>query len=112
MLLWVDDIRKPRNFIDYAGRVKWAENFEEAVGFLHAYKPLITEISLDNDLGEDKQGKDVLLVIEEMVFQGDLPALKTIYIHSHNPAAVRSMQSAAESRVFVASGIKFITRRA
>jgi len=71
-------------------RVYWPE---EAIALLK--QNIVTEISLDHDLGDDEHGTgyDVLLWIEEVVFtQGFAPP--TIYVHSANTSAKHKMMLA------------------
>lgn len=63
---------------------------EEAITLLK--QNIVTEISLDHDLGDDEHGTgyDVLLWIEEAVFtQGFIPPI--IYVHSANTSARHKM---------------------
>jgi hypothetical protein len=71
-------------------RVYWPE---EAISLLK--QNLVTEISLDHDLGDDEHGTgyDVLLWLEEAVFtQGFVPPV--IYVHSANTSAKHKMMLA------------------
>jgi hypothetical protein len=68
-------------------RVFWPE---EAITLLK--QNIVTEISLDHDLGDDEHGTgyDVLLWIEEAVYtQGFAPPI--IYVHSANTSAKHKM---------------------
>lgn len=94
ILLWVDDLREPTNFPHIITNkhtiVYWATTYEEAIRLL-ATKPYISDVSLDNDLGTEKEGRDVLRYIEEKLFCKELSSLMRVNIHSHNPAAVAYM---------------------
>jgi hypothetical protein len=71
-------------------RVYWPE---EAIALLK--KNIVTEISLDHDLGDDVHGTgyDVLLWIEEAVYtQSFVPPM--IYVHSANTSAKHKMMLA------------------
>lgn len=99
LLLWLDDLRDPKDFIDtdVFKKVLWAKTFSEAISVLEDYSDNITHISLDNDLGEDKEGNDVLNFVEELLHSGELPNLREVYVHSHNPSAVDKMMLAKQS---------------
>lgn len=71
-------------------RVYWPE---EAIALLK--QNIVTEISLDHDLGDDEHGTgyDVLLWIEEAVFTQSF-APPSIYVHSANTSAKHKMMLA------------------
>ncbi|ATS94037.1 hypothetical protein P13BB106kb_p053 [Pectobacterium phage DU_PP_V] len=95
-LLWVDDLRDPKDYPIFTkgiNHVIWVDNYVDAIRLLQE-RPYITYVSLDNDLGTEKEGKDVLSFIEEAIFNGQLSSIQKINIHSHNPAAVDSMYGA------------------
>lgn len=57
---------------------------------------LVTELSLDHDLGTNETGYDVLLWIEEAVYSiGFKPPL--MVVHTSNPSARIKMESAIQS---------------
>lgn len=95
-LLWVDDIRDPTDYVltELFDLIVWATTAEYAFDVLEDTTYNITDVSLDNDLGTALEGNDVLCRIEYMVFNKQMPQLKTINIHSHNPSAVEKMVSA------------------
>lgn len=77
-------------------------------GWLHAYWPeevialletgLVTEVSLDHDLGDDEHGtgNDVVLWVEEKVAtEGFIPPL--MHVHSANSAARAKMLAGIRS---------------
>lgn len=90
--LWVDDLRNPVEHVE--GEWTWAKNSNEA--FRELSSNTYEVVSLDNDLGEDTEGKDIFNWIEQRLHWRDieLSRLKTIYIHSSNGEAVRYMLGA------------------
>ena len=98
MILWLDDIRNPA---DYGlSATYWFKSFKDFRKLFRIWHkssfPKVTEIHLDHDLGdmeEDKTGYDALLLIEEMLYGGNLKSLKTIYVHTSNPSAATKMMS-------------------
>lgn len=112
LLLWLDDLRDPKDFTDtdVFKRVIWAKTFSEALSALDGCSDNITHISLDNDLGEDKEGNDVLNLVEELLHNGELPNLREVYVHSHNPSAVDKMMLAKQS--LSSYGVLLIQNRA
>ena len=93
MKLWLDDIR-PMPF-DYDVHVK---TVRYAIELLKTR--LITEISLDNDLGsvshDDSptgEGRHVANYIEWAAYKGLLPKL-VWHIHTSNPVAQEAMETA------------------
>ena len=96
--IWLDDLRDPLDYgFDYCGDLYWYKTFTEFKDYLSsAFSVLVEEIHLDHDLGdmeEDKTGYDALLLIEEMLYGGNLKSLKTIYVHTSNPSAATKMMS-------------------
>ena len=74
-------------------RVYWPE---EAIKLMAA--GVVTEISLDHDLGDDARGTgyDVILWIEEAVaLRGFIPP--KIWVHSANSSATQKMRAGIES---------------
>ncbi len=85
MKLYLDDERKtPVGWV----RVFWPE---EAIAWLKT--EMVTEISLDHDLGDDDRGTgyDVILWIENEVMTNNLIPPQ-IHIHSANVSARRKME--------------------
>lgn len=91
-MLWVDDLRNPEEFVK--GEWVWAKNSSEAFRELQTNKYEI--VSLDNDLGEDVEGKDIFNWIEQRLYWKDieLSKLKKIYVHSSNVNAVKYIMNA------------------
>lgn len=80
-------------------RVYWPE---EAIALLQGR--LVTEISLDHDLGDDEHGTgyDVLLWIEEAVVSSNFkPPL--MQVHSANSSARQKMQAAIAQIQYLAN---------
>lgn len=99
VLLWVDDERLPMNFLSGLSKFKKvlvAKDTKSAMMFIDRDKEIITHIHLDNDLGEQKEGRDIFNTIEAMVFFKDFPTLESIAVHTSNPAAADSMMSAKQ----------------
>jgi hypothetical protein len=86
MKIFLDDIRiEPEDWV----RVKTAQ---EAIDLLRSNK--VSEISLDHDLGDDKNGTgyDVILWIEQEVYQNNyIPPI--IKVHSANVPARKKMEA-------------------
>jgi hypothetical protein len=89
MKVYLDDIRIPTS--DWV-RTRWPD---EVIGLLKS--GLVTEISLDHDLGNDKRGTgyDVLLWIEEAVANTSFIPPK-ITIHTSNTSARQKMEAAVK----------------
>jgi hypothetical protein len=93
MRIYLDDLRTaPKGWI----RVR---TYEEAIRFLKTGK--VEEISLDNDLGTEKEGYDVAKWIERQVFETHFRPPR-IWIHSANPAAKANIRAATAAIVRVA----------
>jgi hypothetical protein len=86
MKIYLDDIRtEPEGWV----RVKTAQ---ETIELLKSNK--VTELSLDHDLGDDKNGTgyDVILWIEQEVYQNNyIPPI--IKVHSANAPAREKMEA-------------------
>ena len=95
--IWLDDLRDPLDYgLDYSQIVHWDKSFSEFKSRIQDFhKSLVDAIHLDHDLGleEDGTGYDALLLIEEMLYNEELPLLKVLYIHTSNPSAARKMMS-------------------
>jgi len=78
--LWLDDVR-PAPILD-----SWmvAKNYQEAITLIDKYTFFLC--SLDHDLGEEKDGADVL---QYMIDNDKVPEL--VLIHSKNPVGVAEM---------------------
>lgn len=99
MMLWLDDIRPPNkhpHITSGIDKVIWVQSYQEAIKSLRSLEEHITHISLDNDLGSSKEGKDVLSAVEQLMFYQKLLKVKCINLHSHNPSAVHNMYSTKE----------------
>lgn len=89
MKLWVDDTRvAPEGWL-------WAKSYKAAMQLLEANDYDFEVISLDHDLGGNKNGYDILCKIEERVndYQNYKPF---IGIHTQNPVAREKMQKVAD----------------
>lgn len=88
--VWLDDIRLPPD-----GWV-WAKKASEAIDLLKTGK--VRAISLDHDLGENASdvgcGYDVASFIEAGAFNGTLPKIPVLLVHSANPVGVAKMKAA------------------
>jgi len=84
MKVWLDDLRKePKGWVRTC-------TVEETIKLLQIGE--VVEISLDNDLGTEKVGMDVIDWIEEQVMtHGFVPP--KIHIHTANPYAEKYMMS-------------------
>jgi hypothetical protein len=93
MKIYLDDVRPAP--IGY----ELAKNYNEIIKFLssHYNDGIIEEISLDHDLGEeDLTGYDVLIWIEEQVFNNNYKPPK-IKLHSANPVGMYRMSQVVDS---------------
>lgn len=90
MKIFLDDIREaPEGW-------KHTDNVENTIKLLLTEN--VSEISLDHDLGDDKNngtGYDVLTWVEEQVFLNDYVP-PTIHIHTSNPSARLKMKAAVK----------------
>ena len=94
MRIFLDDIRLPS---DNLGEVIVVRDAKTAMDLVNTGK--VTWISFDHDLGTDLTGYDVAMLIEEMVFMGDIRC-PDWDIHSANPVGrerIRIAMTAAES---------------
>lgn len=97
-LLWLDDLHDPYKFphiTDKYPLIIWARNYDEFTEYFDSF--LIHAVSLDNDLGEEMEGKDCLRYVESVMFDSPTLPLREINIHSHNSSAVDYMYSSKES---------------
>lgn len=86
MKIYLDDVREaPKGWI----RV---HTYEEAIEGLKTGR--VEQISLDNDLGTEKEGYDVAKWIERQTFETNFRPPK-IWIHSANPVAARNIEATA-----------------
>lgn len=95
MKIWLDDIRPaPNGWF-------WAKSCDEAWPKLFDPDILVTEVSLDHDLGENlPTGYDFVNVIEEMIGLEIWPkglAIPVFHIHSANPVGRKNMERAINS---------------
>lgn len=98
MKIWLDDLRNPTLYnYNLKGQTFWAKNYTGFVEGLNKFKDVVEEISFDNDLGEEKEGYDCFVLVEEMLYNNGLPKLKTIKVHTSNPSAAKKFMVAKES---------------
>lgn len=99
MKLWLDDIFPSRHssFEPALTDWVWARNSVEFQSLLRLYESKLTTISFDNDLGEKLEGRDCFGIVEQMLHDGKLKKLKTLIIHTSNPATGDSMMLAKDS---------------
>lgn len=97
MKLWLDDVRDPA-YWGYVGW-HWVRTANEAMAWLAANNPLISEASLDHDLGwesalglntKEQTGYDVVLFLEQNPHFWPPDGVK---VHSANPAGAARMQT-------------------
>lgn len=97
--LWVDDLRDPEKFLQdkkYLEGVIWAKTYFTAVEFIKSHEEHINVIHLDNDLGEEKEGKHIFNLVETMLNDGKFPNLLEIIVHSSNYPASNNIMSAKD----------------
>lgn len=99
MKIWLDDLRDPK---DYGHPdATWVKS---AQGIWSLYMNLqvkgttndVTEIHFDNDLGPGYDGYYVFTRLESIIAAGGFKGLKTIYVHTSNPAAAQKFMLAGE----------------
>ena len=89
MKLFLDDKRKhPDGWI-------LVKSAERAIQLLK--KGVVTEISLDHDLGRRKSGYDVVLWMEQEIAKKGFAPPANIIIHTANPVGRAKMEQAVES---------------
>ena|ERR1035438_2458744 len=84
MKVWLDDIRNaPKGWVHFC----WPEDIYPLLK-----NNLISEISLDHDLGNDSRGTgyDILNYIEKILIENHIQPPK-IYVHTQNPVARQRM---------------------
>lgn len=79
--LWVDDDLEYRKMP--VGYTHWAHTYDEALTFLRTGR--VTHLSLDNDLGGEKEGRHIALWIEEEAYFNRIPPI-VCQVHSANSA--------------------------
>ena len=92
MKIYLDDARK--------APMGWTRTYtvDDTLHLLYSCGRLITDISLDHDLGScTETGYDVLLWIEEQVHTNPNYKCPNILIHTSNPSARRKMELAVNS---------------
>lgn len=91
--LYLDDLRRPpRNWFI-------VDNVHDAIFVIKNFNT-IEMISLDHDLGDDKNigtGYDVLLYVEQAVFDGAIKNVPKILIHTANISAKEKMERAVHA---------------
>ena len=80
MKLWVDDLRNP------PGGWAWAKTSQEAIDYLN--QSIVTEMSLDHDLGGDDTSRRVVLAMCE----GTVEWPDDVRVHSANPVGVEWLE--------------------
>lgn len=85
MKVWVDDVRKPPD-----NKWLWCKFYEEAVYIINNED--IQLISLDHDLGEEKNGYDLACIIEGRVYNDPDYTPPIIEVHSQNPVGVQNIK--------------------
>ena len=94
MVLWLDDLRNPKDFNKDTTGWLWAKNSSEFMTILGIKRRDISEIHFDNDLGEEVEGYTLFCQVEMLLMKSSMPNLKTIYVHSANPSARVKFNSA------------------
>lgn len=83
-ILYVDDLRQPIKWQDKNHKISIARTYKNAIDFLK--EDIFDIIDLDNDLGEQKEGYDILKYIIENEIKVD-----TISVHTMNSVARGNM---------------------
>lgn len=95
-LLWIDDVRNPKNHIDVQKYdVVWIKSYSEFVQYLESYD-IPDIIWIDHDLGDDKSGFDCAKYLIKMCqfWDADLPEF---YSQSLNPVGKANILGLLES---------------
>ncbi len=79
MRIFLDDVREP---VPALGEVIVVRDARTAMDLVKT--GLVSWISFDHDLGTELTGYDVAMLIEELVFMGDIPCPEW-QVHSANP---------------------------
>lgn len=101
VLIWLDDLRNPLDFVNSSiydmCDVVWVKNYNEFVLTYDKYKNEYNiYMSLDHDLGEEKDGYDCLKYVGEDCMN-EWKELPHIEIHSSNPVGRNNMESYIKS---------------
>lgn len=83
-ILYVDDLRKPTKWEGKDHQIYTARNYKKAIAALEKVKFDI--VDLDNDLGEQKEGYDILKYIIENEIK-----VENIAVHTMNSVARQNM---------------------
>jgi len=92
MRIWLDDLREPPG-----GPSAWdavCRTAKEAIDLIQSGK--VTFVDFDHDLGTEKTGYDVALVIEKMAHQGQIPPIN-YNVHSANPVGAQRIKAAMDT---------------
>lgn len=93
MKIWLDDVRQPPD-------ASWEWHQEIIYAWQVIRNGLVSEVSLDHDLGDEQPtGYDLLKWIEEslMTDKIDKDCVPTMTIHSANPVGRKNMELAIEN---------------
>lgn len=100
-LLWLDDFRRPEDFINGEYDITWVKNYEEFCKYINA-NGLPDIICFDHDLGEEKSGYDCakFVVTYCQAHQLDIPEFE---IQSSNVVGKENIRGVLNAwhRVFV-----------
>ena len=91
MRIYLDDVRMPGIEL---GEVTIVRDAKTAMDLVRT--GLVEWISFDHDLGTELTGYSVAMLIEELVFMGDIRCPKWV-IHSANPVGRTNIKMAMES---------------
>lgn len=97
IMIWLDDLRDPLDFVNpsiyMSCEVIWVKTYNEFINVYNEYKnEYIISMSLDHDLGEEKNGYDCLKYVGEDCMNNGRK-LPYIEVHSANPAGRENMES-------------------
>jgi hypothetical protein len=88
--IWLDDTRKaPRGWL-------WVKSYSVCKLLIVVFRDCITDISFDHDLGTEKDGNDIALLIERMAYEKKLKPLRW-EVHSANPVGGREIEATMRS---------------
>lgn len=96
-ILWVDDIRSPDLIRkdEPEADITWAKTYGEASDIIGQCQ-YFDAIYLDNDLGDenDKEGADLLNLLDEKLYFNLIYGISEIFVHSDNASSVARMMTA------------------
>lgn len=93
LIIFIDDIRNPEQFLgsECPVDIVWIKNYPDAVDYLLENQATITEVHLDQYLGDDPMhlGSNLLELIRmHLDFDHKFKEVKKIYLHSSDSSII------------------------